>query len=80
MIYDKTKSTKRFDFGVSRNSTSHKAGANIVTIATRQDDGYYSAGGVQVNMTVKEARALQGFLNSELGTTIAGSDSDSYSK
>ncbi len=67
MIYDKTKSTKRFDFGVSRNSTSHKAGANIVTIATRQGDDYYSAGGVQVNMTVKEARALQSFLNSELG-------------
>ena len=77
MIYDKTKSTKRFDFGVSRNSTSHKAGANIVTIATRQEDGYYSSGGVQVNMTVKEARALQGFLNSELGTVA---DSDSYSK
>jgi hypothetical protein len=67
MIYDKTKSTKRFDFGVSRNSTSHKAGANIVTIATRQGDDYYSSGGVQVNMTVKEARALQSFLNSELG-------------
>ena len=67
MIYDKTKSTKRFDFGISRNSTSHKAGANSVTIATRQSDDYYAAGGVQMQMTVKEARALQSFLNSELG-------------
>ena len=66
MIYDKTKSTKRFDFGISRNSTSHKAGANSVTIATRQSDDYYAAGGVQMQMTVKEARALQSFLNTEL--------------
>ena len=73
MIYENTKSTKRFDFGISRNSTSHKAGANSVTIATRQGDDYYTAGGVQVNMTVKEARALQSFLNSELGYS---SDSD----
>ena len=67
MSYQNTKSTKRFNFGISRNSTSHKAGANSVTIATRQDDGYYAAGGVQMQMTVKEARALQSFLNSELG-------------
>jgi|TARA_Y100001938_G_C7762791_1_gene269380 hypothetical protein len=69
MSYQKTKSTKRFNFGISRNSTSHKAGANSVTIATRQDDGYYAAGGVQMSMTVKEARALQSFLNRELGST-----------
>ena len=69
MSYQKTKSTKRFNFGISRNSTSHKAGANSVTIATRQDDGYYAAGGVQMSMTVKEARALQSFLNRALGST-----------
>ena len=66
MIYQNNKSTKRFDFGISRNSTSHKAGANSVTIATRQSDDYYAAGGVQMQMTVKEARALQSFLNTEL--------------
>lgn len=73
MSYQNTKSTKRFNFGISRNSTSHKAGANSVTIATRQGDGYYAAGGVQMSMTVKEARALQSFLNSELDYNV---DSD----
>jgi hypothetical protein len=76
MIYQKNKSTKRFDFGISRNSTSHKAGANTVTIGTRSDDGYYSAGGMQVNMTVKEAKALQSFLNSELVTDAPAVEDD----
>ena len=65
MSYQNSKSTKRFTYGISRNPTSHKAGANTVTIATRSDDGYYASGGVQVSMTVKEARALQSFLNQE---------------
>ncbi len=69
MSYQNSKSTKRFDFGISRNSTSHKAGANTVTIATRSDDGYYASGGVQLSMSVKEARALQSFLNTELATS-----------
>lgn len=75
MIYTNNKSTKRFTYGISRNPTSHKAGANTVTIATRSDDGYYASGGVQVSMTVKEARALQSFLNQE----FAVSDSDPVS-
>ena len=66
MIYENTKSTKRFDFGISRNSTSHKAGAITLTIATHQVR-MLPAGGVQMSMTVKEARALQSFLNSGLG-------------
>ena len=41
MNYSKTKSTKRFTIGVSRNSTSHKAGSNIVTIATNGDTDRY---------------------------------------
>ena len=76
MIYENTKSTKRFDFGISRNTTSHKAGANSVPIATRQEDGYYSSGGVQVNMTVKEARALQSFLNAELSPVTPAVEDD----
>ncbi len=62
--YQNSKSTKRFEFGISR-STSKKAGANIVTIETRQDDGYYNTPTVGLTMTVKEARALQSFLNAE---------------
>ena len=66
MSYQNSKSTKRFTYGISRNSTSHKAGANTVTIATNSDDGFYASGGVQLSMSVKEAKALQSFLNAEL--------------
>ena len=68
MNYSKTKSTKRFSFGINRNPTAKKAGSNIVTIATvPADSDYYSTSTVGLTMTVKEATALQGFLNSELG-------------
>ena len=63
MTYEKTKNTKRFSFGISRNPTSHQAGSNTVTIATRSDDQYYSTPTVGLTMTVKEAQALQNFLN-----------------
>lgn len=66
-MYENSKSTSRFTFGVSRNSTSHKAGANIVTIATRPSEAdSYSTSTVGLTMTVKEALALQAFLNTEL--------------
>ena len=68
MQYDKIKSTKRFSFGISRNPTAKKAGSNVVTIATLPSvDDFYSTSTVGLTMTVKEATALQGFLNSELG-------------
>ena len=66
MNYSKTKSTKRFTFGVKRNSTSHKAGSNIVTIATTGDTDRYSYGTTQLNLTVREAQALNSFLNEQL--------------
>ena len=66
MSFTKSKSTKRFNFQISRNSTSHKAGANIVTIGTNTGDGFYSGGTTQMTMTVKEARAFQRFLNQHL--------------
>ena len=68
MSFIKSKSTKRFNFQISRNSTSHKAGANIVTIGTNTGDGFYSGGTTQMTMTVKEAKALQGFLNKTLSS------------
>lgn len=65
--YSKSYKTSRFEFGVNRNSTSKQAGSNVVTIATRADDsGFYSTPTTQLSMTVKEARALQGFLNQTL--------------
>ena len=68
MSYNKSKSTKRFSFDISRNPTAKKAGSNVVTIATNPNDAdYYSTSTVGLTMTVKEATALQGFLNSELG-------------
>ena len=65
--YNKQYQTSRFSFGINRNSTSKQAGSNTVTIATRADDGgFYSTPTTQLSMTVKEARALQGFLNNNL--------------
>ncbi len=66
MSYTKSKSTKRFNFQISRNSTSHKAGANTVTIGTNTGDGFYSGVTTQMTMTVKEAKAFQKFLNLHL--------------
>ena len=66
MLYSNSKSTKRFSFGINRNPTAKKAGSNVVTIATSPSDEFYSTSTVGLTMTVKEARALQSFLNSEL--------------
>mgnify|MGYP001200126228 CR=1 FL=1 len=63
--YINSKSTKRFEFGISR-SQSKKAGSNVVTIGTRSETGFYATPTVGLTMTVKEARALQNFLNTEL--------------
>ena len=75
MNYEKQYATSRFTFGVNRNTTSKQAGSNVVTITTNVGDGFYSTPTTQLSMTVKEARALQGFLNSTLGTNDSASDS-----
>ena len=68
MSYNNTKTTSRFQFGISRNTTAKKAGSNVVTIATLPASGQqYSMGTTQISMTVKEAVALQGLLNESLG-------------
>jgi hypothetical protein len=68
MSYNKSKSTKRFSFDISRNPTAKKAGSNVVTISTLPvAESQYSIGQTSLTMTVKEATVLQGFLNSELG-------------
>ena len=66
MNFSRSKSTKRFNFGISRNTVSHKAGANTVTIGTRDTGDKYATSTSQITMTVKEAKALQGFLNAHL--------------
>jgi hypothetical protein len=67
MPYIKTKSTTRFNFEVTRDPASHKAGSNVVTISTLPgESSKYSTGTTQLSMTVKEAKVLQGFLNSAL--------------
>jgi hypothetical protein len=70
MSYTKTKSTKRFTFGISRNETAKKAGSNIVTIATNGDTDQYSMGTASVTLTVKEAGSLQNFLNENLDSVV----------
>ena len=63
--YYNSKSTARFTFGMSRNHTAKQAGSNIVTIATNPaEDSQYSVGQTALTMTVREAKALQSFLNS----------------
>lgn len=74
--YQNSKSTKRFEFGISR-SSSKKAGANVVTIETRTGDGYYATPTVGLTMTVKEARALRNFLNMELDQQPQSDDASS---
>ena len=67
MPFSKTKSTKRFSFGINSNPTAKKAGSNIVTIATLPyEDSQYSVGQTSLTMTVREAQALQSFLNENL--------------
>ena len=66
MSFTKSKFTKRFSFGINRNSTAKKAGSNVVTIATIPESGRYSYGGTSLTMTVREAQALQSFLNEYL--------------
>ena len=73
MNYTKSKRTKRFNFRVSRNTTSHKTGANTFTItgndySSPPKRGYSTDTGTfgsdqNLTMTVKEAKALQKFLN-----------------
>ena len=70
MSYNNTKTTSRVEFGIYRNTTAKKAGSNVVTIATRPVDGQqYATGTTQLQMTVKEAVALQAFLNDSLGSS-----------
>jgi hypothetical protein len=67
MNFVKTKTTKRFEYTVERNDTAKQAGSNIVTIATLPaEDGQYSVGQTALTMTVREAKALNSFLNSTL--------------
>ena len=70
MSYTNTKSTKRFSFGINRNTTAKKAGSNTVTISTLpMEDSQYSIGQTSLTMTVREAQALQSFLNENLDYT-----------
>ena len=67
--FTRSKRTKRFNFKVNRDVNSHKAGANTVTIESKNYDinsKGYSVGTTTpttVTMTVKEAQALSRFLN-----------------
>ena len=67
MKISKSKSTKRFNFDLNRNTVSHQRGANTFSIGTKTGSSSdYDVASSTITMTVKEARALQGFLNSYL--------------
>ena len=75
MPHTKSKSTKRFNFEISRNDTSHQAGSNSVTISTNPSSDRYSTGTSTMRMTVKEAKALNLFLSNEFRDSSDSSDS-----
>jgi len=77
MAFSKSKYTKRFNFGINRDDKSHKAGANTFTIGTRDTGEKYAKSTSQITMTVKEAKALQGFLNTHLSNSSDVITSDS---
>ena len=72
--FSRSKQTKRFTYNVKRDTKSHQAGANIVTIHSKDYDttagrGYsFQTNEVPgtVTMTVKEAMALYNFLGKNL--------------
>ena len=66
MSFIKSKSIKRFNYTINRNDTAKQSGSNTVTIATQPSDGQYSVGQSSLTLTVREAQALQGFLNENL--------------
>ncbi len=72
MKFTKSKSITRFNFGINRNPTSHQRGSNVVTIGQRpvENNAYYPSVS-SITMTVKEAKALQSFLNSYLDVSIS---------
>jgi len=76
MPHTKSKSTKRFNFEISRNDTSHQAGSNSVTISTNPSSDRYSTGTSTMRMTVKEAKALNLFLNNEFRDSSDSSTED----
>tara|TARA_B100001250_G_C19737560_1_gene761490 strand:+ start:519 stop:764 length:246 start_codon:yes stop_codon:yes gene_type:complete len=72
--FSRSKQTKRFTYNVTRDTKSHQAGANTVTIQSKDYDtdagrGYsFQANEVPgtVTMSVKEALALYNFLGKNL--------------
>jgi len=67
MKISKSKSTKRFNFDLNTNTVSHQRGANTFSIGTKTGNSSdYDVASSTITMTVKEAKALQGFLNSYL--------------
>ncbi len=72
MQFNKSKSTKRFNFNISRDTVSHKVGANTVTITTNPSDDSYLTSRSQITMTVREARAFKDFLSSYIDGKSTG--------
>jgi len=71
MNYTKSKSTSRFQYTVNRNNTAKAAGSNVVTIQTKPStDGQYSVGQSSLTLTVREAKALNRFLNDTLADDV----------
>lgn len=71
---NRKKSTKRFDFRVRTNPTSHQTGANTVTIQPKDYDmsgrgySFEAVSDGTLTMSVREAKALYNFLGKTLNS------------
>ena len=75
--FSRSKQTKRFTYNVTRDTKSHQAGANTVTILSKDYDttgrGYsFQANEVPgtITMSIKEATALYNFLGKNLDQNV----------
>ena len=63
-IRENNYSTRNMSFSVRQGDTSKRAGVNRFTLKTSSDD--WQSPTATVNMTIREARSLQRFLNQTL--------------
>ena len=72
MSYNNTKTTSRFQFGISRNSTAKKAGSNVVTISTLPASVWTSEAPMPDTATrIRESISQKGFRRYSCGFTCA---------
>tara|TARA_R100000278_G_scaffold92630_1_gene70647 strand:+ start:97 stop:294 length:198 start_codon:yes stop_codon:yes gene_type:complete len=65
MKFEKSKNTRHASFSIRRNDSAKKAGINRLAITASSTD--WRVGDTTVSMTLRDAKALRDFLNTNLG-------------